>query len=344
MRTSKFSRRHFLQSSLTAAATVAAAPIILRKDQAMANTLGTGRHTYELVNDWAKLPDGKKLGYTHGVAIDAQNRVFIFNQSADAMCIFDEGGNFIKSWNHGFEKGAHGLTLWKEGNEEFLYLCDYDVPRVCKTTLDGQIIWSLKTPPPLKDVYPNESKYKPTNVAIAPNGDIYVADGYGQSIIHQYSKETDYIRSFGSKGAGSGELNCPHGLIVDTRGAQPVLLIADRANVRLQTFSLDGKPLTTYGHENLRHPCHFDMRNGDLLIPDLHGRVTIFDKDNQLITHLGDNPGVEKVIGYPNLPKETWKPDKFISPHSACWDRKGDLYVVEWVKIGRITKMRNVNA
>jgi hypothetical protein len=72
--------------------------------------------------------------------------------------------------------------------------------------------------------------------------------------------------------------------------------------------------------------------------------MTIFDKDNKLITHLGDNPGVEKVPGYPNLAKETWDPYKFISPHSAAWDKKGDLYVVEWVNIGRITKLKNVNA
>ena len=70
--------------------------------------------------------------------------------------------------------------------------------------------------------------------------------------------------------------------------------------------------------------------------------MTIFDKNNQLVTHLGDNPGVEKIKGYPNLPKETWQADKFISPHSACWDKRGDLYVVEWIRIGRITKLKHV--
>jgi hypothetical protein len=218
------------------------------------------------------------------------------------------------------------------------------VPRVCKTTLDGKIIWSLKTPPPLYDVYADESTYKPTNVGIAPNGDVYVADGYGQSWIHQYNKDGEYIRSFGGKGNALGKLDCPHGIMIDQRHGDPVVLIADRVNVRCATFTLDGKPIETYGTENLRYPCHFDVRNGDLLIPDLHGRVTILDKDNKLVTHLGDNPGVEKVPGYPNLAKDTWDPYKFISPHSAAWDKKGDLYVVEWVNIGRITKLKNVNA
>ena len=113
--------------------------------------------------------------------------------------------------------------------------------------------------------------------------------------------------------------------------------------MRLQSLTLEGDPIACYGTENLRHPCHFDIAaNGDLLIPDLHGRVTIFDKKNQLVAHLGDNPGVEKVQGYPNLPKETWQQDKFISPHSACWDKNEDLYVVEWIRIGRITKLRHI--
>ena len=132
--------------------------------------------------------------------------------------------------------------------------------------------------------------------------------------------------------------------MIDTRGEKPVVLVADRANVRLQTLDLQGNPIAQFGRENLRHPCHFDLLpNGDLLIPDLHGRVTIFDKDNQLVAHLGDNPGIEKEKGYPNLPQDTWKADKFISPHSACWDRRGDLYVVEWIRIGRITKLKHMN-
>ncbi|HEX3355645.1 MAG TPA: hypothetical protein VHS31_01595, partial [Tepidisphaeraceae bacterium] len=169
-----------------------------------------------------------------------------------------------------------------------------------------------------------------------------VADGYGQWYIHRFDKAGNYLSSFGGKGTEPGKFNCPHGIIVDTRGPEPILLIADRANIRLQTFTLDGKPLAIFGTENLRHPCHFDIRNGDLLIPDLHGRVTILNKNNELITHLGDNPGIEKAEGWPNLPKETWQPGKFIAPHSACWDQKGDLYVTEWIRIGRITKLRHV--
>jgi len=117
--------------------------------------------------------------------------------------------------------------------------------------------------------------------------------------------------------------------------------VADRSNARLQTFSLDGKHIG-FVTDELRRPCHFDQKNGELLIPDLYGRVTIFDKNNKLITHLGDNLDVWNAKGWPNLPHEMRETGKFVSPHAACWDREGNIYVVEWIADGRVTKLRRV--
>ena len=187
----------------------------------MANpVLGADRHKYELVPDWAKVPDSIKLGFTHGVCVNAQNRVYIFNQSDHAMCVFDEDGTFVKSWNNGYDKGAHGLTLVTENGQEFLWLCDYSTQRVVKTTLDGKEV--LKLPiPPRKEIYPEDKNYIPTNVAPIPDGDIYVADGYGRSWIHQFSNRGQYIRSFGGKGSEPGQFDCPHGIVIDTRSSKP---------------------------------------------------------------------------------------------------------------------------
>jgi hypothetical protein len=118
--------------------------------------------------------------------------------------------------------------------------------------------------------------------------------------------------------------------------------VADRSNARLQTFTLDGKHIAFYT-DAMRAPCHFDQaRNGDLLIPDLHGVVTIYDRNNKSVAQLGDNPGVWDAKAWPNLPDTTWIPGKFISPHAACWDKHGDMYVVEWIQEGRVTKLRRV--
>jgi hypothetical protein len=121
-----------------------------------------------------------------------------------------------------------------------------------------------------------------------------------------------------------------------------MIVVADRANVRLQWFTLDGKLIKIVGDE-LRHPCHFSQRGTDLLIPDLKGRVTIFDKDNKLVTHLGDNPNKEQWAKNAVKPEEL-KPGVFCTPHGASWDQNGNAYIVEWLPYGRITKLKRVTA
>jgi len=115
--------------------------------------------------------------------------------------------------------------------------------------------------------------------------------------------------------------------------------VADRGNYRIQIFSLDGKHIG-FVAEELRYPCCFYQFGDEIYIPDLRGRVTIFDKNNKLITHLGDNPGVWEKKGWPNLPPEEIQVGKFNSPHALCVDSHGDIYVVEWIATGRLTKLR----
>ncbi|MBZ5565449.1 MAG: hypothetical protein LAP13_23885 [Acidobacteriia bacterium] len=303
--------------------------------------LGSGKHTYEVVEGWGKLPARIKLGYTHGVQIDSAQRVIIHNQSRDSVIIFDHDGKFIKSWGPEFASGAHGCQLSRENGAEYLYLSDYVRHVVVKTTLDGEIVWTLGYPKET-NIYKSEEEFKPTNVAVAPNGDFYVADGYGLSWIHQYNARAEYIRSWGGKGSAPGQLDCPHGVWVDTRGETPLVIVADRSNQRLQIFTLDGQHLG-FASEGLRRPCHFDQAGDELLVPDLHGVVTILNRENKPVVHLGDNRGVWEEKGWPNLPRKNWSPDKFISPHAACWDAQGDAYVVEWVAEGRVTKLRRVS-
>jgi hypothetical protein len=302
--------------------------------------LGQEPHLYELVEGWGQLPAGVTYGFTHGVQVDSANRVIIHNRSKDSVIVFDEDGRFVKSWGPEFQEGAHGCLLRRENGTEYLYLSDPARHLVAKTTTDGEPVWTLGYPKET-GIYSSEDQFKPTNVAVGPDGDIYVADGYGLSWIHQYHLNLEYVRSWGGKGSAPGKLDCPHGIWIDQRGASPIVMVADRANVRLQMFTLDGQHLG-FVTEGLRRPCHFDERGGDLLVPDLHGVVTIFDRANRPIAHLGDNPGVWDREGWPNLPESTVRPDQFISPHGACWDHEGDLYVVEWIQRGRVTKLRRL--
>jgi len=304
--------------------------------------LGNGPYVYEVVPGWGQLPSGVKFGYTHGVQVDSQNRVVVHNQSKDSVIFFDDQGKYITSWGPQFEKGAHGCLLRGEGNTEYLYLSDYVRHVVVKATLNGEIIWTLRWPQE-SGLYKDESEFKPTNVALSPNGDLYVTDGYGLSYVHQYNSKLEWIRSWGGKGSGPGQLDCPHGIWVDLRPSTPIMMVADRGNARLQSFTLDGKHIAFF-KDGMRMPCHFDQnrQNGDLLVPDLHAVVTICGSDNKPVVQLGDNYGVWQKPGWPNFPRDTWQPGRFITPHAACWDLQGNIYVVEWIAEGRVTKLRKV--
>jgi len=337
-------RRNFLANAagLAVAACVGPQIIVRAEETNMSNTpMGSGAHRYEWVEHWAKLPEGRGFGYTHAVQEDAQGRIFVHHTGAESIAIFDPDGNFIKSFGNEWETHAHGMQLRMEEGQEFLYLAPTLKHKIYKVTLDGEVVLEIGYP---KDagMYEDETKYVPTNIAVASNGDIYVADGYGKSYIHQYNAKGDYIRSWGGVGSEAGKLNCCHGIWVDTRSGTEELVVADRANVRLQYFSLEGQHLR-FVDDDLIRPCHFDQRGDDLLVPDLFGRVSIFGKENKLITHLGENPGVEKEQGYPDIAAAQRKPGKFISPHGAIWDRAGNIFVAEWVPKGRLTKLRRLS-
>ena len=236
------------------------------------------------------------------------------------------------------------MHIRREGSTEFLYLCDTRRGVVVKATLDGEEVFTIGYPDESEAYKPGadgkKPKYSPTNLAIAPNGDLYVGDGYGSSYINQYNSKGEYIRTFGGKGKEPGKLDCPHGIIMDTRGAEPILTVADRANNRIQRLTLDGRHIDFIAGTNL--PCHFHyFKNGDAVIPDLGARVTLMDRNNQVITHLGDDSS-SKWSDTRKLTRDHFTPGRFVCPHGACFDYDGNIFVVEWVEVGRVTKLRKL--
>lgn len=341
-------RRQFLTHALLAMAGMSVgrasfAEASAHSDSMPKLTLGSGRHQYEWVPDWLTPPLEIQWGDTQGIAQDGQGRIYISHtvhpgsRLGHAIVVFDKNGKFLTSWGEQFQGGGHGLDLRKEGRHEYLYHCDTAHKTVTKTTLDGRVVWE-KGAPEEAGVYKDGSPFVPTNVAFAPDGGFYIADGYGSSWIHQYSAKAEYVRTFGGAGTDPGKLHTPHGLWVDTRLSEPALVVADRANHRLQYFSLDGKPrsIITTG---MRQPCHFKLRGDEMLVPDLDSVLTILDRDNKVVVQLGD--------GYPSdlrdAPRSAFLPGKFIHPHAANFLHNGDILVAEWVPIGRITLLRKVS-
>jgi hypothetical protein len=350
---SPLSRRQTLQAGAGLAAILAAgvSPAVLRADDKAGTKsiiYGRGAHTYEVIDNWAKRPDDKPWGDTHMVQELADGRILIHHNGPDSIHEYDPDGKFIKAWGDEFKGAAHGMDLRTENGEEFLYFAATKQHRVVKMNTKGERVFELQYPKDAKNpagepCYVDQKKFVPTFTALAPNGDFYVTDGYGSNYVHRYNIKGEYISTFGGTGHADGQLACPHGIYCDTRDpANPTILVADRTNHRLQWFTLEGKHIKTVTDE-LRDPCHFDQQGTDILIPDLKGRITIFDKDDKLVVHLGDNP-VESKRRNHGVPKDQLTAGDFCTPHGAIWDRAGNIYVTEWLPYGRVTKLRKVSA
>src|SRR5262245_61464576 len=327
---------------------LAAGGLSLREQAREPQLLRAGASTFEWVKGWGSLPGGKQLGNTHGcIVVDRQDRIYLATDSEDAVVVFDRDGKVLKTWGKELAGGLHGMALVDgdvaEGGEQRLLLAHIGRHQVFEATLDGTILWTLDYPKE-SGLYEKPEQYLPTSVAPLPGGGFLVADGYGASWIHRYDAERKYVRSFGGPGSELGKLHTPHGIWVDTRGAQPVLLVADRENHRVQVFDLEGKPLREVKdveHDLLRRPCHMHPFGSELVVADLAGRITLLDSRLGLVAHLGDNPDPAKRARNDVLPPE-WHDCEFTSPHCANWDSQGNLYVTDWVSTGRITKLRRV--
>ncbi|MGE3806139.1 MAG: twin-arginine translocation signal domain-containing protein [Gemmataceae bacterium] len=342
-------RRDFLKSSAASAGALALPNVLHADDKSGSKNpiIGQGEHRYECQHDWGQLPKELRWETTHGICVDAAGLIYIKHLGhgstpLDTIVVFDPDGKFVRSFGKEYYRGGHGIDVRKEGNEEFLYLSDVHNRQVVKTNLKGEEVWK-RSYPKEANVYKDEKGYKPTNVAFAPDGGFYVGDGYGSHYIHQYDKDAKWVRTWGGAGKAPGKMQTPHGLWLDDRpGRTPSLVVADRANARLQYFTLDGKHI---GFVNdVLFPAHFDIKGEVLLVPDLHARVSLFDKDNKPIVHLGDDAdwiAEVKKFKVRSDPK-SWRAGKFVHPHDACFDKAGNIFVVEWVQTGRVTKLKKV--
>lgn len=365
----KLNRRTVLKAAGGAGAamlTAGVAPTFLyAQDRAGSNEalVGTGEHTYRCIHDWGvrSLPDGHTYGNTmgtHGVAIDSQGLIYISHYgNPGSIFVFDPQGKFVKAMGdihrtHDGRSGAgHGIEIRKEGGEEFLYLAPSEshLP-FTKMSVKGEVVWNKSKADIHKDSgkYPDSADgkpapYRPTNISFNPDGGYFLGDGYGSNYIHQYDKNDNYIRTIGGTGQAQGLFRTPHGQWLDDRDGTPKMVVADRANARLQWFDMAGNHLKTL--DGFLFPADIDRHKDLLVVPDLHARVTLLDKNNQVIAHLGDDPEWRKqaLEGFKMRgQRDRWQPGKFIHPHDARFDSQGNIYIAEWVVTGRVTKLEKV--
>lgn len=360
--TPRIPRRRFLAA---AAFSIAMPQVLTAQKTSKLPVVGSGEHRYEVQHDWVQLPAKYSWQTTHNVAVDKHDNLYVIHEGREnlkdhpSIFVFDRKGKFIRAFGNQFQGGGHGLEVITEGKEQFLYVTGYQqLKNFAKLTLKGELVWEKRAPmasglyPADEDTKPKKrwgrDAFMPTNYAFLPDGGFYLADGYGSFRMHRYDKEGKWLSMFGGVGTGPGEFNTSHGVCYDNRpGRAPSIVVADRANKRLQWFTVDGKHLKTL--DGFILPANIDIHKDVMLVPDLSARITLLDKNDQVIAHLGEDEAWRaevlkdgmKLRGQPK--GEGWVSGKFLHPHDACFDSRGNIFVAEWVNTGRITKLRRLS-
>ncbi len=317
----------------TRPAAISAAPVALA---AAVGTLGQGEFTYVPDADWPQLPDDVTLGNTHGgIVIDPEGRVCFNTDTARSIVKIGADGAFVEAVANRYP-GLHNMQIVDEPDGTFIYAAHLFGKQAVKLRLDGSLVWAIGVPME-SGRYANAEQFNPTAVVRGPDGRIYVADGYGQNWIHIFNPDLSYASSFGGRGGEPGQFVTCHGLAIDPRGDEPRLLVCDRENRRLQHFDFDGNPLGVIATD-LRRPCSVSFWGEYVAVAELEGRVTILDGDNEVVTHLGDNPERGQWANN-GVPVEAWTPGVFTAPHAVCFDDAGNLYVMDWNRSGRMSRL-----
>jgi hypothetical protein len=306
---------------------------------------GNGEWTYRVVPGWGQLPAGTTFGGTHGgIATDKAGRVYISTQSGTGVLVYSPDGALLKTIAGEYPE-IHSLVHADENSGEYFYATvQHGTPKenwlFVKMKTDGTVVQKITAPAEAGFKGPNE--WRITAAVPGPDGSLFVANGYGDSRLFRFDSKGNFRASYSGKGTAEGLMNCSHGMAVDTRYDQPLLLICDRENRRLCHFDFDGKFVSTVT-QHLRRPCQIGFYGDYAVISELEGRVTILDRENTPVAFLGDNPRKAQWANYKVEPGETGS--SFFSAAHGCYiDADANIYVSDWNYTGRVTKLVRAKA
>lgn len=326
-------RKDFLLNSSLASLGALYVPQYLVKEDVV---LGHNNKRYKINTKWSQADIGRNpVNDCHEMVQDNKGRILLLtNETKNNILIYNKNGKLLQTWGSEYP-GAHGLTLFDENGEQVLFICDNTRHQVIKTNLDGKVLMVLDYPKETGE-YTKMEEYVPTETAIAPNGDIYVADGYGKDFIIQYDSKGNYIRHFGGRGKEEKHVLNAHGVCMDYRdNKNPRIVVSSRQQNAFKSFTLEGKFLST-----IQLPGAWVCRpviKGDYLYAAVlqsnsrqgqqSGFITILDKNNRVVSNLaGSEPSYNGQV-----PDEMYQTIKaFQYPHDVCIDDEENLYVAQW--------------
>lgn len=300
-------------------------------------TEDAGTLRYELVPEWEHLPDGMHHGDVVGVDVDADDRLYVITRRESRVLVYEPDGTFVRSWGEElFTPRTHGLTVAPDGT---VYCVDEGRQVVYHFTADGRLLQTIGTPDQASDTgYDGDLDSirrggppfnRPTNLAVGPNGDLYVTDGYGNARVHQFHPDGTLVRSWGEPGNGPGEFHLVHGVAVTPDGR---VMVADRENDRIQIFSLDGDFIEEW--TQVQRPTNLSLdRSGRVYVSELWRPAG--DRSYRLGVPNEDRPGRVGVYDASGRVLARWggpdiaAPGNFVAPHDITVDAAGNVYVAE---------------
>ncbi len=253
----------------------------------MATTIGAGEFRYEYQPEWARLLSGMALQGPSGVAVDSRDRVYVFQRQGPCVVIFNPDGTVRGVWQRqeGMPADAHHIHV---GPDDTVYLVDRDAHQVLLYDTAGNLQRTLGT----RDRAEMQAPFNhPADVCVAPSGDLYIADGYGNSSVHRFSPEGDYISSFGSPGSGPGQFRVPHSIRVSNDGR---VYVADRENHRVQVFTPEGEFISEWTDFKCPMGVHIDA-NQVVYVTDQVPRISMYSLDGELLARGRTFEGAHQV-------------------------------------------------
>ncbi len=289
---------------------------------------GTGKHTYEMVGGWARLPEGWSFADVGGLSIDSQDRVYVLSRGGHPVMVFDRDGNLLDSWGEGFFSRPHGTCIGPDGA---VYCTDDGNHTVSKFTSDGKLLMRLGNKDQPSDTgYAKQSELamslatikrggppfnRPTGVFASATGEIYVSDGYGNARVHKFSPEGNLLLSWGEPGTAPCQFCLPHSVRVDQQNR---VWVCDRENSRIQIFDAQGQFISQWTDVGGKPADLFFGKDKTVYVAVKSGErphgVSIFTTDGESLAHWGTTG---------NEAADFW------SPHAIVVDSRGDIYLGE---------------
>ncbi len=320
-----------------------------------ADQVGMAGHlVYRATPEWRELPPGsQQLGSMHGdIAVASNGEVYVSMMDPDAgILVFTPDGHYLRKVP-GAPNDFHGFIIHREKAGEFIYGSRLGAPAVLKMTLDGKVVLTIPAsafPDRYKDLKPLDKKLPPaeaakdptvgkpylrlTGVAVTPEGDIFVTDGYASSYVHRFDRHGKYLASFGGKDAPYN-FRTLHKIAIDTRFSPARIIACDRANNRVVHLSLEGKLLGVVA-SGLRLPAAVAIRGDYAAIGELAGRVTVLDKAGRVVAEIGTDDKADEAGSNKTEPAK-WRPGIVTAPHGVAFDARGDIFVSEYTLFGRV--------